>query len=232
MPARRKRAYRAGGGAGSAAGRVQNRLFCGAGAPHCMVPRPRDSSQALTWEKWRRPWKPRLAESGDGCAAFSTRWREASMRSALVLAQLPHSRNTQPGLCALTASISASLTLCQPSLPWYAGLVLFHGEHAVEQEHALLRPMAQVAAIGHAATQVRRQFLVQIAQAGRHSHAGRHRERQSHRLAVAVIGVLAQDHHAHIGRSGEGQRVEGLRRWREYGFALLLLGLQFAVDGR
>ena len=153
-----------------------------------MVPRPRDSSQALTWEKWRRPWKPRLAESGDGCAAFSTRWREASMRSALVLAQLPHSRNTQPGLCALTASISASLTLCQPSLPWYAGLVLFHGEHAVEQEHALLRPMAQVAAIGHAATQVRRQFLVQIAQAGRHSHAGRHRERQSHRLAVAVIG--------------------------------------------
>ncbi len=38
---------------------------------------------ALVLEKWRQPKNPRVADSGEGCGAFSTVWRVVSMPSAL-----------------------------------------------------------------------------------------------------------------------------------------------------
>ncbi len=88
------------------------------------------------------------------------------------------------------------------------GIALFDREHGIEQQHALTRPVFEKAVIGRRDAQIRVQFLVDILQRRRDAHAWAHRKRQAVGLIVAVIGVLAQDHHAHLVERGGVERVE------------------------
>ena len=44
--------------------------------------------------------------------------------------------------------------------------------------------------------------------------AVRHREAEPHRLARAVVRVLAEDHDAHVVERRQGERIEHEARWR------------------
>ena len=93
------------------------------------------------------------------------------------------------------------------------GLALFHRQAGVEQQHAVLRPLDQAAAglrkrRGRRA-QIALQFLEDVAQRRRQRHTRRYRERQPLGLAAPVVGVLAEDDHAHAFRRRQFQRAQG-----------------------
>ncbi|MNV69692.1 hypothetical protein D3C71_1626120 [compost metagenome] len=91
-----------------------------------------------------------------------------------------------------------------------SGQPVFHGQRGVQQQHALVRPRAQVVALWHRrARELLRDLIEDVAQAGRPLAIVGHRERQALGLARAVIRVLPQDHYAHVGRR---QAVQGPER--------------------
>nr|GEU28320.1 hypothetical protein [Tanacetum cinerariifolium] len=87
-----------------------------------------------------------------------------------------------------------------------AGLARAHGQHAVEQEHALPGPVRQ---IGVAAldAEVAVQFLEDVLQARLRPIAVRDRETKPHGRARRVVRVLAEDDHLDVVERGQ---VEGL----------------------
>ncbi|MNM89882.1 hypothetical protein D3C81_1021240 [compost metagenome] len=110
-----------------------------------------------------------------------------------------------------------------------AGLALFHGQHRVEQQHALLRPGNQIPVVRTRNAQVGFDLFIDVEQRWRHRHARRHRETQAMRLALAVIRVLAQDHHLHLLERRGVERGEYLRSRREH---VRAAGLALAQERR
>ena len=89
------------------------------------------------------------------------------------------------------------------------------GETGVEQQHALIRPGAQVAVIGRdKAGNAAFEFFVDVLQRGRYTHAMRHGKGEPHRLSGLVVGVLTEDDHAYFVVRGtvEGVKDEAARR--------------------
>lgn len=72
-----------------------------------------------------------------------------------------------------------------------------HGQGGVEQEHPLLGPAQEIAIGGRRAAQITVQLYEDIAQGGRHPDAGLDGKGQAMGLTGAMVGVLAQDNHAH-----------------------------------
>jgi len=84
----------------------------------------------------------------------------------------------------------------------------FDGQHAVEQQHALLRPMFEETMVWPGDAKITFKFLKNIEQAWRRADAGAHAEAQAVRLAGAVIGVLPKDHDAHFVQWGQIKRAK------------------------
>ena len=84
-----------------------------------------------------------------------------------------------------------------------------HGEHGVEQQHALLRPALQIAVFGDLkAGDVLCQLFVNINQGWRHGHAFAHGKSQPVRLVGTMVRVLPEDDHAHLSELGGTEGVE------------------------
>src|SRR5690606_34071385 len=88
------------------------------------------------------------------------------------------------------------------------------GQHGIEQQHAAPGPRQQAAVVGAGDAGIALDLPEDVVQRGRHAHAGTHGETQAVRLAGAVIGVLAEHHHAYVveGRGVEGGEDLGARR--------------------
>ncbi|STT56046.1 Uncharacterised protein [Klebsiella pneumoniae] len=86
---------------------------------------PRSTSHWLVCTKWLQPKKPRCAESGDGCGAFSTQWRWTIDNRAFLCAWEPHSRKTTPSQCSLIKAITLSVR--SPSPDWRASAPVRRG---------------------------------------------------------------------------------------------------------
>ena len=91
------------------------------------------------------------------------------------------------------------------------GLVGAHRQHGIQQQHAPLGPRHQMPVVGDAKTNIVAQLFVDIHQGGRGRHARAHREGQSVGLARLVVGVLPDDHHAHVLVGRVVQGVEHVR---------------------
>ena len=89
-----------------------------------------------------------------------------------------------------------------------------HGQRGVEQEHTLLGPAPQTAALWCWATEVGTDFLEDILQRRRMRHAVGHGEAQPFGLARLMIGVLPDDDHAHALEGAQVERIEYLRARR------------------
>lgn len=70
-------------------------------------------------------------------------------------------------------------------------------QHRVEQEDALLGPRHQIAVVRDGQAELVVHLLVDVAQGRRRLHARLDREAQTVPLALAVVGVLAEDEHLH-----------------------------------
>ena len=117
-----------------------------------------------------------------------------------------------------------------PALAVRRGLAHFDRQHAVEQEHALLRPMFEKAVALRPDAEVALQLLVDVDEARRRADPRLDREAQTMRLPLAVIGVLPEDHHAHLVERGEVKRPEPVGPLGENPLSPLALGGKEALE--
>lgn len=91
-----------------------------------------------------------------------------------------------------------------------------HCERGVEEEHPLVGPAREGAAgEGYVQTQVGVYLLEDIHQRRRTRHPLRHGETESVRLAVVVVGILAQNHHLDLVKRGVPESREDVLARRE-----------------
>ena len=89
------------------------------------------------------------------------------------------------------------------------GLARRDRQHGVEQQDAALCPRREVAGRGPRAARGRvSSSSMDVLQRRRRAHAGGNREAEPHRLAGAVVGILAEDHDAHVVERRQRERVE------------------------
>ena len=88
-----------------------------------------------------------------------------------------------------------------------------NGECGVEQQHALACPWFEIAVVGDRVAEVRVQLGVDVHQRRWHTHPVPYRETQAVRLVGAVVRVLAEEQHLHVGERRQVQRGEHLVRW-------------------
>lgn len=90
------------------------------------------------------------------------------------------------------------------------GLAVLDGERGVEQEDSLLRPLAEVAVLGHSELDllVAAQVLVDVLQRGRRGHGFEHAEAESMGLSGLVVRVLADNDHLDAVDGRHLKRVE------------------------
>src|ERR1043165_1075647 len=101
------------------------------------------------------------------------------------------------------------------ALAMRGGLAHAHGEHAVQQQHALLRPMFEKAVPRGRDPEIGLHLLVDVDQAWRDRCPGLHAEAEAVRLAGTVIGILAEDDDADLAERGQVHRPEPLAALRE-----------------
>ena len=89
-----------------------------------------------------------------------------------------------------------------------------HGQHRVEEQHALLRPRSQVAVVRNRRADVVPQFFENILQRRRCRHPRLHREAEAVRLPRPVIRVLPEDDDLHCLVRRRMQRIENIVRSR------------------
>ena len=82
------------------------------------------------------------------------------------------------------------------------------GQDRVEQEDSLPGPFEQIAVVRDIAAQIIVELPVDVDQGGRGRAAGPDREAHAVGLALAVIGVLAQDHDPDLSQRGLMQGAE------------------------
>ena len=85
------------------------------------------------------------------------------------------------------------------------GFVCAHRKHGVQQQHALLGPAVEVAALRHGHPRIVVHLLEDVLQRRRERHSVAHREAEPVGLTLAVVGVLTYDNHLQI---VEGALVE------------------------
>ena len=119
-----------------------------------------------------------------------------------------------------------------------------HGQHGVEQQHALLGPVLQIAVVGRTeAGNILRQLFVDIQQRGGNGNALAHGKCQSVCLLRAVVWVLPENHRTYLAELGGtesveyvgGRRIDGLSGQAFLSYAvddMLKIGLLlFRTDG-
>src|SRR4029450_9560203 len=79
------------------------------------------------------------------------------------------------------------------AVPMRGGAAHFDRQYAVQQQHALRRPMLEEAMPRWADAEVALQLLEDVDEARRRADIGRHREAEAMRLALAMVGILAED---------------------------------------
>ena len=92
-------------------------------------------------------------------------------------------------------------------------------QHRVQQQHALFRPMLQIAVLRNLKTfNIRRQLFINIDQRRRHRNFGLHGKRQTMRLPRTVIRVLPQNHNLYTSKLCRPKGIEyiALRRINGY----------------
>ena len=110
------------------------------------------------------------------------------------------------------------------------GKPAFDGQYAVEQKHALLRPMFEETMVWPGDAKIAFKFLKNIEQAWRRADAGAHAEAQAVRLAGAVIGVLPKDHDAHFVQWGQIKRAKPFATFGEDSLALGFFAYEKAFE--
>ena len=94
------------------------------------------------------------------------------------------------------------------------GLMGTHCQRSVEQQHALLSPSCQIAALRNGCSQVLLYLLEDILQRGRKLHTVLHREAQPVGLSRFVIRVLSDNHHLHAVERTQVEGIEYQGAWR------------------
>ena len=109
------------------------------------------------------------------------------------------------------------------------GLAVLDREGGVEQEDALLRPLAEVAVLGHRELDllVAAQVLVDVLERGRRRHWLEHAEAEPVRLAGLVVGILPDDDDLD---GGDGRHLEGVEDVLLLGVDLRGILLTFLPD--
>ena len=110
------------------------------------------------------------------------------------------------------------------------GKPAFDGQHTVEQEHALLRPMFKEAVVWPGDAKVAFKLLENIDQAWRWADAGAHAEAKAVRLAGAVIRVLPEDDNAHLVQRGQIKRAKPFTAFGKNSLALGLFADEKAFE--
>lgn len=83
------------------------------------------------------------------------------------------------------------------------------GQHRIDEQNTLLRPLCQVAVKRAAVTgDIGREFFVDFCQRSRDVHVFRDAERKPHCLPRTVIGVLPEDDHFYLFKRGDIERIE------------------------
>mgnify|MGYP006916595373 CR=1 FL=1 len=86
-------------------------------------------------------------------------------------------------------------------------LMLAHGERRVHEEHALVRPLGEIARPGRVEAQVAFELLEDIFERRRFFNAFLHRKAQPVRLPRLVVGVLPQQHRLDLLKRREAEAV-------------------------
>jgi hypothetical protein len=110
------------------------------------------------------------------------------------------------------------------------GLAGLDRQRIVEQEHALLRPVDEMAMGGPGQAEVGAQFLENVDEAGRHLDAALNRKREAVGLSGAMIGVLPEDHDLDLRQRGQFERGQALAARGIDGLARGFLGLEEAAQ--
>lgn len=101
-----------------------------------------------------------------------------------------------------------------PAALMRTGTVGLHRQGGVEQQHALLGPAAQTAALGSGPPEVVLDFLENILQRRGLRHAVGHRETEALGLPRLMVGVLPDDDHLDAAERAQVEGVEYLRAGR------------------
>src|SRR4051794_11582860 len=96
------------------------------------------------------------------------------------------------------------------------GAAHFDRQHAVEQQYPLVCPMLEKAMARLLYAEVAFELLVNVDEARRGPDSGPHREAQSMCLALAVIGILAEDHDADVVDRCQVERSKPFARFGKY----------------
>ena len=168
--------------------------------------RPAATSASLARENGRLPKNPLRADSGDGWADSMITWRDVSIRRLLLAGRRPPQDEHDPlrlavhGLDDRVGETLPALSLVGGGLPGP------HGEGGVEQEDALPGPAVEAAVVGAGHPDVAGQLDEDVLERRREGDAGADAEAQAVGLVGAVVRVLPEDQHLHL---GVGRQVEG-----------------------
>gem|GEM_PF-4330933 len=98
-----------------------------------------------------------------------------------------------------------------PAHPLVAvGLMLADGQHGVQHQHALLRPIGQLAVTRIDEADVIRELFEDVFERRRRLHPALNGKAETVRLAGAVVGILADDHGFAVFERGIAERVEDI----------------------
>ena len=82
------------------------------------------------------------------------------------------------------------------------------GQHRIQKQNPLSGPFFQITVVWDRTAQVIVKLLVNVHQGRGHRHIRLHGEAETVGLAYIVVGVLAQNHHLHLGKRGECKGIE------------------------
>ena len=103
------------------------------------------------------------------------------------------------------------------------GQARFHRQHAIEKQHTLLRPSAQVAMCGGCDAEIIFHTPINIAQRCRYGYTARNGERQPHGVARSRVWILPQYYRPHFFRRDVIERCKPVSLRRQNMFAVFNL---------
>ena len=109
--------------------------------------------------------------------------------------------------------------VCQNFPPFFrvaSGRAFFDSQNRVQKQDALRRPAGKIAVSRDIASELKRDFLIDIPKRRRNPYSLLNREREALRLSLLVIRILSDDDHPHRVRGSERQSPEG-SRWKYHG---------------
>ena len=102
-----------------------------------------------------------------------------------------------------------------------------HGQHGVQHQHALIRPLFKIPVIRNRAAEVVMQLLIDVHEGWRDGHLRLHRKAEPMGLSRLVVRILSEDHHLHLFQRSEGKSIENIlcRRIDRLRFIFLIDGM-------